>query len=346
MSAPISTDIESGSVGWPRPTRSLWLGIGFCVAVCCVVALAFAQPTSAQPAYPNRPLRVIVGFSPGGMVDIVARMIGEKLSDKFGQSIVIENRGGAGGNLASKVVALAPPDGYTLLVTSSAVAVNAVATAGAVDPRDALASIAVIASAPTIFVAKRSSGATNLMEYVRSTKDGRFTFSTSGAGTVDHLTAEYLFKAVPGLNATHVPFASGSQIINAVLGGHVDMAVTTPPAAVSFIGADGDLRVLAVTSRQRLAMLPDVPTAAEIGFPDLESASWVALFAPAGVPQPVIETLNVAVVNALRQPTVRERLITLGYDLHPSSLSEAADYVKSEVAKWGQIVKTIGYTIN
>jgi tripartite-type tricarboxylate transporter receptor subunit TctC len=289
---------------------------------------------------------MIVGFSAGGMVDIVARLIGEKLSEQVGQSVVIENRGGAAGNIASKIVSTAEANGYTVLVTSSAIAVNAIAAMGTVDPRSELATIAVIASAPTIFVAKRSTRPVNLMEFVGTKKNGQFTFATSGPGTVDHLTAEYLFRAVPGLNATHVPYASGSEIINAVLGGHVDMAVTTPPAALSFIKDNGDLGVLAVTSPTRIAMLPDVPTAGEIGFPDLDSASWVALFAPARVPQSVIDTLNGAVVNALKQRLVQERLATIGYELHPSSPAEGSAFVKSEVTKWAQIVKAIGFTVN
>ncbi|HEY7248682.1 MAG TPA: tripartite tricarboxylate transporter substrate-binding protein [Xanthobacteraceae bacterium] len=289
---------------------------------------------------------MVVGFSAGGMVDIVTRLIGEKLSEQLGQSVVIENRGGAAGNIASKMVSTAEANGYTVLVTSSAIAVNAIAAAGAVDPRSELATIAVIASAPTIFVAKRSTPPVSLMEFVRSKKNGQLTFATSGPGTVDHLTAEYLFRSVPGLNATHVPYASGSEIINAVLGGHVDMAVTTPPAALSFIKDDGNLGVLAVTSPKRIAMLPDVPTAGEIGFPGLDSASWVALFAPAGVPRTVIDTLNGAVVNALEKRPVQERLAAIGYELHPGSPAEGSAFVKSEVAKWAKIIKAIGFTVN
>jgi tripartite-type tricarboxylate transporter receptor subunit TctC len=291
-------------------------------------------------------VRVLVGFAPGGLVDIAARLIAEKLSDQLGQSFVIENRGGAAGNLASKMVAAAPPDGYTFLVTSSAVAVNAVATTGAVDPRSDLAPIAIIASAPTIFVAKPADGTKDLMEFVRSLKDGRFTYATSGAGTVDHLTAEYLFKAIPGLSGTHIPFSSGSQIINAVLGGHVDMAVTTPAAALAFVKENSGLRVLAVASRNGSAVLPGAPIAAEIGFPDLESASWVGLFAPAGTSGSVVEIVNWAVNEALLQPDLRQRFVVIGYDVQPRALPETVEFVNTEVMKWAKITKTIGFTIN
>jgi tripartite-type tricarboxylate transporter receptor subunit TctC len=311
------------------------------MAVCNPLATALGQP-----AYPNRPVRVLVGFAPGGLVDIAARLIAEKLSDQLGQSFVIENRGGAAGNLASKMDAAAPPDGYTFLVTSSAVAVNAVATTGAVDPRSDLAPIAIIASAPTIFVAKPADNTKDLMEFVRSLKDGRFTYATSGAGTVDHLTAEYLFKAMPGLSGTHIPFSSGSQIINAVLGGHVDMAVTTPAAALAFVKENSGLRVLAVASRHGSAVLPGAPIAAEIGFPDLESASWVGLFAPAGTSGSVVEIVNRAVNEALLQPDLRQRFVVIGYDVQPRALPETVEFVNTEVMKWAKITKTIGFIIN
>jgi tripartite-type tricarboxylate transporter receptor subunit TctC len=309
------------------------------------IAFGFA-PAFGQATYPSKPVRVVVGFAPGGLVDIAARLIADHLSEQFGQSIVIENKGGAAGNLASKMVAGAAPDGYTLLITSSAVAVNAVATSGAIDPRTELTPVALIASAPTIFVAKQSVSAKNLMDYVRSMKDGRFTYSSSGAGTVDHLTAEYLFKAVPGLNGTHVPFSSGSQVLNAVLGGHVDLAATTPAATLPFLKDDAGLRVLGVASQRRFALLPDAPSTAEIGFPPLESASWVGMFAPGALSPAIADTLNRAVNKALSEPAFRERLHTLGYDFQPRSSAEMVDFVNAEITQWGDIIKSIGYAVN
>jgi tripartite-type tricarboxylate transporter receptor subunit TctC len=317
----------------------------FVFAACWVLAIALVNPASAQPAYPNKPLRLVVAFGPGGIADTIGRLLGQKLNHRFGQAIVVDNRAGAGGTVGAKLVAAAAPDGYTLLVITAAVAVNAVASKEAVDPRSQLTPIALAARAPTIFAVHRSVTAKNLMEYVRNVKGGRFTYSTAGVGTTEHLTSEYVFKAVTGLDATHVPFQGGVAPVTAVLGQQVDMTTTTVPTALQFI-KDGRLRVLAVASHKRIPALPDVPTLAEAGFPDFENASWIAFFAPARTPAPVVRTLNAEINNALRQPDVRERLALLGFDPHMSSQTEFAGYVKSEVAKWALVVTTTGITTN
>jgi tripartite-type tricarboxylate transporter receptor subunit TctC len=305
----------------------------------CAAAMAAAQ------TYPSRPIRVVIAFGPGGIADTIARLVGQKLNDRFGQPIVVDNRAGAGGTVGAKLVAAATPDGYTLLVITAAVAVNASALKDAVDPRTELTPVALAASAPTIFAVHRTVSAKNLMEYVRGAKGGRFTYSTAGVGTTEHLTSEYVFRAVPGLDATHVPFQGGIAPVTAVLGQQVDMTTTTVPTAFQFI-KQGTLRVLAVASRKRIPVLPDVPTLAEAGFPDFENASWIAFFAPAKTPAAVVRSLNAEINNALRQPDVRERLATIGFDPHTGSQAEFAEYVKSEVAKWAQVIKATGITVN
>lgn len=305
----------------------------------CAAAMAAAQ------TYPSRPIRVVVAFGPGGIADTIARLVGQKLNDRFGQPIVVDNRAGAGGTVGAKLVAAATPDGYTLLVITAAVAVNASAMKDAVDPRTELTAVALAASAPTIFAVHRTVTAKNLMEYVRGAKGGRFTYSTAGVGTTEHLTSEYVFRAVPGLDATHVPFQGGIAPVTAVLGQQVDMTTTTVPTAFQFI-KQGTLRVLAVASRKRIPVLPEVPTLAEAGFPDFENASWIAFFAPAKTPAAVVRSLNAEISNALRQPDVRERLATIGFSPHTGSQAEFAEYVKSEVAKWAQVVKATGITLN
>ncbi len=319
----------------------------FCsaLAVICALVIVFPRLASAQQPYPNKPIRMVVAFGPGGIADTIGRLVGQKLNDRFGQPIVVDNRAGAGGTVGAKLVAGATPDGYTLLVITAAVAVNASASKDAVDPRTQLTPVALAASAPTIFAVHRSVTAKNLMEYVRGTKGGRFTYSTAGVGTTEHLTSEYVFKAVPGLDATHVPFQGGIAPITAVLGQQVDMTTTTVPTSFQFI-KQGTLRVLAVASHKRIPVLPDVPTLAEIGFPDFENASWIAFFAPAKTPAAVVRTLNAEISNALRQPDVRERLAAIGFDPHTGSQAEFAEYVKSEVAKWARIIKTTGIVLN
>ncbi|HZR79819.1 MAG TPA: tripartite tricarboxylate transporter substrate-binding protein, partial [Candidatus Binatia bacterium] len=288
-----------------------------------------------------KPVRFIVAFSPGGIADTIARSVGLKMSERIGQPVIVENRSGAGGALAAKVVAQAQPDGYTVLVTTTAIAVNAAASKDAVDPVSQLAPVAIGASTPTIFAVHGSVKAKNLMEFVRGAKGGRFTYSSAGIGTTQHLTGEYVFRAVPGLDPTHVPFQGGSPVNTAVVAGQVDVASTTLPTASAYI-RQGTMRAIAVAAHARMPLLPDVPTLAESGFPDFEDRSWIAFFAPAGTPAPAVAVLNDEINAALRRPDVRERLATIGLDAQTMTPREFADYVKSEIAKWARIIQATG----
>ena len=310
-----------------------------------VAALACGLATASMPAlaqeYPVKPVRMVIAFGPGGIADTIGRLVGQKLSDRFGQSVIGDNRPGAGGALAARIVAGATPDGYTLLVTTTAIAVNATAVKDAVDPRTQLVPIAIAATAPTIFVVHRSATARSLLDYVRTTKKGRFNYGTAGVGTTEHLASEYLFKAVPGLEATHVPYQGGAAPVTAVVAQQVDMATTTIPTAFNFI-KQGSLRVLAVASHKRVPALPDVPTLAEAGFPDFENASWIAFFAPAGSPASAVRKLNAEINTALRQPDVAARLTTLGFDIQTRAQPDFAAYVRSEVDKWMKVIRATG----
>jgi tripartite-type tricarboxylate transporter receptor subunit TctC len=308
-------------------------------------ACFFCAPSVPAQSYPSKPIRVIVAFGPGGIADTVARLVGQKLAERLGQQMVVDNRPGAGGTVGAKLVAGATPDGYTLLVITAAITVNASAAREAVDPRTELTAVALTASTPTIFAVHRSVTAKNLMDYLRVAKAGRFTYSTAGVGTTEHLTSEYLFRAVSGFDATHIPFQGGTAPVAAVAGQQVDMTTTTVPTAFPLI-KQGLLRVMAVASRKRIPVLPEVPTLAESGFADFENASWIAYFAPAKTPAAVVQLLNTEINSALRQPDVRERLAALGFDAHASSRAEFAEYVKSEIAKWAKVIKTTGITLN
>ncbi len=309
-----------------------------------VGAAAIAQPVSAQ-AYPNKPIRVVIAFGPGGIADTIGRLVGQKLNDRFGQPIVGDNRPGAGGAVAAKLVAGATPDGYTLLVTTTAIAVNATAVKDAIDPRTQLVPVAIAATAPTIFVVHRSVTAKSLLEYVRTTKKGRFNYGTAGVGTTEHLTSEYIFKGVPGLEPTHIPYQGGAAPVTAVVAQQVDLATTTIPTASTFI-KQGALKVMAVASRKRVPALPDAPTLAEAGFADFENASWIAFFAPAKTPATAVRTLNTEINNALRQQDVRDRLTALGFDIQTRTQPDFLAYVKSEVEKWMQVIKATGINPN
>lgn len=311
----------------------------------CAAALLATGALSAESPYPARPVRVVIAFGPGGIADTIGRLVGQKLADRFGQSVVGDNRPGAGGALAARIVAGANPDGYTLLVTTTAIAVNATAVKDAVDPRTQLVPIAVAATAPTIFVVHRSAAGKGLMDYLRATRGGRFNYGTAGVGTTEHLSSEFLFRAVAGLDATHVPYQGGAAPVTAVVAQQVDMATTTIPTAFPFI-KQGALRVLAVAARKRVNALPEVPTLAEAGFPDFENASWIAFFAPARTPQRIVGRLNAEVAGALRQPDVHGRLTALGFDIQTRSQPDFAAYVGAEVEKWAKVIKTTGIQPN
>jgi len=308
------------------------------------LAVVSAHAAHAQD-YPARPVRMVIAFGPGGIADTIGRLVGQKLNDRFGQPFVGDNRPGAGGAIAARLVASAAPDGHTLLVTTTAVAVNATAVKDAVDPRSQLTPIAIAATAPTIFVVHRSVAAKSLLDYVRNVKKGRFNYGTAGVGTTEHLTSEYLFRAVPGLEPIHVPYQGGAAPVTAVVAQQVDLATTTIPTAFNFI-KQGALRVLAIASHKRVATLPDVPTLAESGFADFENASWIAFFAPAKSPAAAVRLLNREINDALRQPDVTARLTALGFDIQTRSQPDFAAYVGSEVEKWRRVIQATGINPN
>lgn len=318
--------------------------IGFAVALIAMMVIAL-RPALAQTNYPIRQIRVIVAFAPGGIADVIARLVSQKLGEQFGQTIVVENRPGAGGTLGARIVSNAPADGYTLLVTTSALAINAVAMKNAIDPRTQLTPVAMVGAAPMIFAANKDVPTDNLRKYLREEKKGQFTYSSAGVGSAEHLTAAYIFQVTPGFTAIHVPFSGGVEAINAAVANHVDLSSATVPSALSLINS-GRLRVLAVASHKRLEMLPNVPTLKEAGFPDLDNASWVAVFAAPGTPSAIAEKLNAGINQALADPVVSKRLAGLGFLLHPESQKKFSESIKADIAKWDDIVKAVGFEPN
>src|SRR5205085_1275096 len=258
-------------------------------------------PAPAQQQFPSRAIRFAVAFSPGGIADTIARSVGQKMSERIGQPVVVETRSGAGGMVGAKYVAAAAPDGYTLLVTTTALAINANTKEGV--PLADLTPIAIAASTPTIFAVSGTATAKDLMDFVRNVKGGRFTFASAGIGSAEHLAGEYVFRAVPGLEATHVPFQGGAPVNTAILSKQVDVASTTLPTALAYVRGQ-TMRVLAVASQTRMAQLPQVPTLAEAGFPNYESASWIAFFAAAKLPDNIAQFLNAEINAALGQADV------------------------------------------
>jgi tripartite-type tricarboxylate transporter receptor subunit TctC len=308
--------------------------------------LLFAASTALAQPYPSKPIRVAVAFPPGGPVDIIARLMGPKLGDLLGQSVVVENVAGAGGNVATTRVAKAAPDGYTMLAHSSAYAVNPtlIPNAGYDGEKDFIP-LAIIASQPNLIVVHADFPAKTLAELLALARTEKLAFASAGNGTTPHLTGENLFKIRAKVDITHIPFKGGGPAAAAVLSGQPPIGSIAGSAPLPHIKA-GKLRALAVSSAQRLAALPEVPTLGELGFPGMEDYTWVGFFVPAGTPSEVAQKLNDAMLKVARDPQIKERLEALAFDVTAAPLAETAAYVKSELAKWGKVVRDVGAKID
>jgi tripartite-type tricarboxylate transporter receptor subunit TctC len=307
--------------------------------------LLVASAALAQP-YPSKPIRVAVAFPPGGPVDIIARLMAPKLGDLLGQSIVVENVVGAGGNVATARVAKAAPDGYTVLAHSSAYAVNPtlIPNAGYDGEKDFIP-LAIVASQPNLIVVHADFPAKTLGELLARARTDKLAFASAGNGTTPHLTGENLFKLRAKVDITHIPFKGGGPAAAAVLSGQPPIGSIAGSAPLPHIKA-GKLRALAVSSAQRLAALPDVPTLGELGFQGMEDYTWVGFFVPAGTPSEVAHKLNDALLKVARDSQIKERLEALAFDVTAAPLAETAAYVKSELAKWGKVVREVGAKVD
>ncbi len=308
------------------------------------VLTAVAGAAVSQPAYPNKPIRLVVAFNAGGITDVVARAISEKMSDRLGQPIVIENQGGAGGMIASRQVAAAAPDGYTILVNTPSMVINAAMQKrpGYNIAADFLPVI-VAASTPNLYAASPSVRAGTLADLAQAYKGKTLTYSTAGIGSSSHISAQYLFGVLMGMNARHVPYKGGAPAINAALSAEVDVVSVSMPPAVQHVKA-GKLKPLAVASRRRVAALPEVPTVGEAGFADVDDQSWVGFFVPARTHAAVIQRLNSVIDAVLQEPAFRDRLASMGFETMGGTPAQFGDYLKTEVTKWSRIVKATGIT--
>ena len=306
-----------------------------------ILGCALAASTAIAQPYPTKPVRVVVAFAAGGFADGVARLVGQKLSERLGQPVVIDNRGGAGGNIAAKLVAAAPADGYTLLVNTAAMSINvSLYKNPGYEFRD-FVPVALTGSTPGLFAVHASNPANSLQDLVRAARTRGLNYATAGVGSSSHLAGDYLFRSLAGLNATHVPFQGGGPAVAAALAQQVEVLSLSMPPVVPHIRS-GRMKGLAVSSLKRVAALPDVPTVTEGGYANFEERSWVGYFAPARTPAGVVKKLNGAVNEALAASDVRARLDALGLESQPVSPREFSEYVRSEVTKWATIVKATG----
>jgi tripartite-type tricarboxylate transporter receptor subunit TctC len=302
---------------------------------------AFAQ--SAAAGFPSRPMHIVVTFSTGGAPDILARLIGERLSAAWGQPVIVDNVPGAGGNTGAAMVAKAAPDGYTLVVgTVGTHSINGALFARM--PYDMVKDftpVTLLATTPNMLVVNNDVPAKTLKEFIAlGKKEGRMTFASSGAGTSIHVSGE-LFKTMTGIPMEHIPYKGRATAIPDLLGGRVTMMFDNMPSSLPLV-REGKLRALGVTSAKRSAAAPEIPTIAEQGLPGFEAVSWFALFAPAHTPGPIVHKLQAEVAKILHSPEIGKRLAEVGLDPVGSTPEELAAYQRSEIVKWARVVKESG----
>ena len=311
------------------------------------VAVLLAVVIPAQAQYPVRPIRLIVPFPPGGGTDTMARVIGPKLGEALGQQIVPENRGGAGANIGAEIAAKSAPDGYTLLLNTitNAIGASLYSKLNYDLVRD-FAPITQLATTPHILVVHPSVPVKSVKEYIAfaRARPGELTYSSSGNGSAAHLAGE-LFNSLTGVKSVHVPYKGGGPSVTALVGGEVSLCFATMPSAINYVKS-GRLRGIAVTTAQRSPSTPQLPTIAETGIPGYEAGSWYGLSAPAGTSKEIIGRLQAETIKVMGLPDVKERLFNAGFEIVTSTPEQFAEFTRTEIQKWGKLVKAAGLKVD
>jgi len=310
--------------------------------ILCAMAAFAAFAVQAQP-YPSHPIALVVPYPAGGSADILARTVGQKLGERLGQTVLVENKAGAGTAIGAKYVAGAPPDGYTLLLgTVSSQAINPAMNKVGYDPLKDFTAVAPVASIPFVLVANSSLPAASVGELIALSKSspGKISYASAGIGTSNHLAGELLSGAAQ-ISLLHVPYKGSAPALNDVMAGHVPLMFDLLATALPAVQA-GKLKALAVTGKTRTPLLPGVPTAIESGLKDFEVSAWFGIFAPAGTPAAVVERLNADITAVVQLPEMQKRLRELGADPETGSAESYSRYVRSEAGKWADVVKKAG----
>ena len=308
-----------------------------------ILGMAVAAGAGAQN-YPVKPIRLVSPYPPGGANDILARIIGQKLGESLGQQIVIENRGGATGNIGAEYVAKAAPDGYTILMgQASNLTINvSLMSKMPYDPVKDLAPVTLVATTPNLLVVHPSLPVRTVKDLVAlaKAKPGSVNYASSGSGSAGHLAGE-LFKRVAHIDMVHIPYKGAAPALTDVVAGQAQLYFTSPISATPFVKG-GRLRMVAVTSLKRSPSLPDIPTVAESGYPDFDVVSWWGILTPAGVPKEIIAKLHTEIVKVLALPEIKTKFADQGADVASDTPDHFAAYIKTEIAKWAKLIKELG----
>lgn len=308
-------------------------------ATCC----GLAGPAAAQAAWPDKPVKWIVPFPPAGAMDVIARTLGEQMGRKLGQTFVIENRPGAGGNIGADAVARAPADGHTMMIVANGQAVNRYLYRRlSYDPVKDFAPVSLVAVVPNVLVVNAAHPARSVADVIQRAKadPGKLTYASAGNGTSIHLAGE-LFASMAKLDVLHVPYKGSGPAVTDLIGGQVDMMFDSITSARPHIES-GRLRALGVTTAKRSSALPDVPTIAEAGLPGYDLSPWFAVFVPAGTPQPVVDKMNAALLEAMKLPEVKARFAAIGAEPIGSTPRQLAAHLQAEMDKWGAVIAERG----
>lgn len=311
-----------------------------------VALLGLILPLAATAQdFPSKPIKLVVPFPPGGPNDIIARVIGQKMSDLMGQPVVIDNRGGAGGVVGTDAVAKSAPDGYTIAISSAGAIAISASLADVKVPYDStkdLTAITLVATVPELLVVPAGLPVASVKELVAMAKasPGKLNFASTGPGSMPHLAGE-LFRIIAGIDIVHVPYRGAAPAVTDLLGGQVQMLFADTPILLPHVRS-GALKALGVGSKTRAPSLPDVPTMAEQGLPQIDAVNWYGMVGPAGLPPAVTAKLNAAAIAAMKSPDVQEKLFAQGATLIGNKPEEFAAYIKSEIAKWAKVVQASG----
>lgn len=315
----------------------------FACALALPVLLSGAPGATAQESYPNRPLRLVVPYGPGGGTDIIARFISMKMGEGLGQQVVVENRGGGGTIIGTQHVARSAPDGYTILLGTNTLAVNeSLYEKRPYDLRKDLVPVTLLAAAPNVLVVNPAFPVNGIQDLIAKAKaePGKINYSSSGLGGTGHLSME-LLKNLAGINLVHVPYKSGGPALTAVISGEMPLIFNQMVSVMQAV-RNGQLRAIAITSAERSPAAPDIPTVAEQGVPGFEATAWFGMFVPAGTPQPIVARLDGEFQRILKLPDIQDNLSKQGADIVAKGPAEFAKVVSEDIERWGRVIKAAG----